>query len=379
MKAAIRRLLLFLPVLLVLLFAGAYLLAGAWLESRGGRQVIEQELSRRLGVPVNLQGDFSIALLPSVGVAGTELVIGEPGTAAELGRSAEYAVELAVRPLLRGTLVVESFSLAGGRLYLARLPPGGGTATDPDAKTQPPGLPDIGSFTIRDFEIVTADDNRFLLQEFSLEEFEPGRPAPFRLRVAEYGALAGTLDWRAATSELLLSAAWSDYLPGLLQLRFGLGLAAGAGNLEADWSPPGAGAAAPAVIRMAAGYELRPSGIGFQDFRLDAGAQYAAGGGCLVFGDTPALHLDLASPLIDLDALPDLSALAAFGGGDADEEDAASDSIVSIALRLRAAEVRGAGAVAREAVLQAGGEPDCSGLASYAQRKVGASRGGAVQ
>ncbi|MGK2924102.1 MAG: hypothetical protein ACSLE2_00630 [Lysobacterales bacterium] len=360
MKAAIRRLLLFLPVLLVLLFAGAYLLAGAWLESRGGREAIEQQLSRRLGVPVNLQGDFSIALLPSVGVAGTELVIGEPGTAAELGRSAEYAVELAVRPLLRGTLVVESFSLAGGRLYLARLPPRGGADRVPDGNTPPPGLPDIGSFTIRDFEIVTADDSRFLLQEFSLEGFEPGRPAPFRLAVADYGALAGTLDWRAATSELLLSAAWSDYLPGLLQLRLRLGLAAGAGDLEADWSPPGTAATAPAVIRMAAGYEYRPGGIGFAGFRLDAGAQYAAGEGCLLLGDVPALHLDLASPQIDFDALPDLSALAALGGEE--EEGAATDSVLSLNLRLRAAEARGAGAVAREAVLQAGGEPDCSGL-----------------
>jgi hypothetical protein len=35
---------------------------------------------------------------------------------------------------------------------------------------------------------------------------------------------------------------------------------------------------------------------------------------------------------------------------------------MSFNLRLRAAEARGAGAVAREAVLQAGGEPDCSGL-----------------
>lgn len=362
MKAAVRRLLLFLPVLFVLLFAGAYLLAGAWLESRGGRQAIEQELSRRLGVPVNLEGEFSIALLPSVGVAGTELVIGEPGAASELGRSAEYAVELAVRPLLRGTLVIESFHLAGGRLYLERLPSGGGA----DAEAAAPGLPDIGSFTIRDFEIVTAGDSRLLLQEFTLEGFVPGRPAPFRLAVADYGELAGSLDWRAAASELVLSAAWSDYLPGLLQLRLqlrlGSGQTAAAGNLEADWSPPGAAADAPAVMRLATDYELRPGGIGFADFRLDAGTQHATGDGCLALGDTPALHLELESPLIDLDALPDLSELAAFGGEGAEEEGAPIDSVVSLNLRLRAAEARGAGAVAREAVLQAGGEPDCSNL-----------------
>jgi hypothetical protein len=362
MKAAIRRLLLFVPVFFVLLFAGAYLLAGAWLESRGGRQAIEQELSRRLGVPVNLQGDFSIALLPSVGVAGTELVIGEPGSASELGRSAEYAVELMLRPLLHGTLVVESFQLAGGRLYLERLPPGGGATAAPEEETAPLGLPDIAAFTIRDFEIVTAEDSRFLLQEFELEGFVPGRPAPFSLAVADYGALAGSLEWRAAASELVLSAAWSDYLPGLLQLRLRARLAAGDGDLEADWSSPGDAADAPAAIRMAADYELRPGGIAFADFRLDAGTQHAAGEGCLVLDDTPALHLDLASPRIDLDALPDLSALATLGGGGADDGSAATDSVVSFNLRLRAAEARGAGAVARDAVLQAGGEPDCSGL-----------------
>ena len=93
-------------------------------------------------------------LLPSIGVSGTELVLGPPGPASELGRSREYAVALAVLPLLDGRLLIESLALSGGRVFLERLPAG-------DSKT--PGgpapllLPEIRDFSLSDFEIVTAD------------------------------------------------------------------------------------------------------------------------------------------------------------------------------------------------------------------------------
>lgn len=365
MKATIRRLLLFVPVLLALLFAGVYLLAGIWLESSGGRQAIEQELSRRLGVPVNLLGEFSIALLPSLGVAGTELVIGVPGPESELGRSEVYSVELALRPLLDGVLVIESFSLAGGRLYLERLPGDDGAAAD--SGSAPLRLPDIESFAIRDFEIIAGGDGRFLLQEFELKGFAGGRQAPFRLTVAGYGSLSGELGWNASAAELGASAAWSGYVPGVLQFRLTANLASASGDLQAGWSPPGAAADSAAAIRIALDYEFRPGGVALAEVRLDAGSQSAAGAGCVVLDDPPALHLDMASPRIDLDALPDLAALASFGDADAGEageqaEGAGTDTALAFNLRLRAAEARGGGAVAREAVLQVGSEPDCSGL-----------------
>lgn len=367
-----RRILLFLPVLLVLLFAGVYLLAGAWLESSGGRQAIERELSRRLGMPVSLRGDFSIALLPSVGVAGTDLVIGGPTPESEVGRSEKYSVELAVLPLLNGEFVVESFRLVGGRLYPERLPRAADAA--PNSAPALLRLPEVESFSVRDFAIVTGtgsgNDRRFLLQEFELHAFAAGREAPFRLAVEDFGVLAGRLDWNAQAAEFALDAAWSDLLPGSLRLKFSTALASGRGRLQADWSPPGAAADPGAAMHLVVAYELQPAGLRLSTVRLAAGPQAAAGEGCLVLGATAALHLDLEASHIDLDALPDLSALAALaalggtegeGQGDADAEAATTPAVH---LRLRVAEARAGGVVARAAVLRAGAEPDCSELES---------------
>ena len=65
-----------LVVVLLLLPVGLYWLADAWLESSGGRQMLEQELGARFGMSVSLEGEFDLMLLPDIGVSGTELVIG---------------------------------------------------------------------------------------------------------------------------------------------------------------------------------------------------------------------------------------------------------------------------------------------------------------
>ena len=74
----IRRLRLFAAVLLIpaLLLAAAYWLADSWLESAGGRRMLENALTSRSGVPVRLLGDFDLMLLPAIGASGTELVVG---------------------------------------------------------------------------------------------------------------------------------------------------------------------------------------------------------------------------------------------------------------------------------------------------------------
>jgi uncharacterized protein involved in outer membrane biogenesis len=116
-----RRLLLFVPAALLLLFAAAYLMLGAWLESAGGRRAVERALAERLGMSVTLQGEFDIMLLPSIGVSGTELVLGPPGPASELARSREYALALALGPLLERRLLIQSIALDGGRSSLWHL------------------------------------------------------------------------------------------------------------------------------------------------------------------------------------------------------------------------------------------------------------------
>lgn len=367
MKTLTRRLLVLAPVALLLLFAGAYLLLGAWLESAGGRRAVERALAERLGVPVTLQGEFDIMLLPAIGVSGTELVLGPPGPASELGRSREYAVALAVLPLLDRRLLIQSITLDGGRFFPERLPPRDSATPDGPASLR---LPEIRSLALRDFEIVTAAGNgrRVLLQAFELEDFVADGEAPFRLAVEGYGRLDGQLRWDAQRSALVLGAAWSGMLSGQLWLQVDAALAVGSGTVQAAWIPAAVPAAAPAMagqgsgadIRLALEYALAPGGVRFAGVRLDAAGQSAAGAGCLRLQGVPSVHLRLATPRIDFDALPALPTLAGDGGVDSA---GATGPGSQLNLRLAAAEARGGGAVARDAVFQLGAEPDCAGLA----------------
>ena len=106
---------------LILLLVAAFWLADTWLESSGGREMLEQNLSSRIGVPVHLQGEFNLALWPSIGVSGTELVIGDPGPESELIRSREYGLAVALLPLLEKELVIERVGIRGSTIYPDRL------------------------------------------------------------------------------------------------------------------------------------------------------------------------------------------------------------------------------------------------------------------
>jgi hypothetical protein len=368
MKARARRLLLFAPVALALLFAVTWLLLDYWLESAGGRRAVEQALAERLGMPVTLQGEFDIMLLPSIGVSGTELVLGPPGPATEFGRSREYAVALALLPLLDGRLLIESVALSGGRVFLERRPAGAAATAGGPA---PLLLPEVRALALNDFQIVSAggEEAGVLLQAFELEDFAADRAAPFRLAVAGWGALAGQLRWDAQRSALVLDAAWTGLLSGQLRLRVDAALAAGSGALQATWAPaadPAATAAASeqgsaTEIRLALEYVILAEGVRLAGLRLDAGGQSAVGTGCLRLQGEPSLNLQLESARIDFAALPALPALAGDGGG---AGAGASGPGASLNLRLAAAEATAGGAVARDAVFLLGHEPDCSGLDS---------------
>lgn len=374
MKTLTRRLLLLAPVALMLLIAGAWLLLDFWLESAGGRRAVERALGERLGMPVTLQGSFDIMLLPSIGVSGTELVLGPPGPASELGRSREYAVALAVLPLLDGRLLIESLALSGGRVFLERLPAGNSKTPGGPA---PLLLPEIRDFSLSDFEIVTAgsDEAGVLLQAFELEDFAADREAPFRLAVEGYGSLDGQLRWDAQRSAVTLDAAWMGLLSGQLRLRIDARLAAGSGTVHATWAP----AAAPAAnstatpttaeevsdteIRLVLEYALAPGGARLAGIGLAAAGQSAIGAGCLLWQDELSVNLRLESSRIDFDAFPALPSLAGDAAG---PSNGASEPGSPFNLRLAAAEARAGGAVARDAVFLLGVEPDCAGLDSPA-------------
>ena len=68
-----RRIFLLLPLFTVLFLALMYLAVDTWLQSAGGRRAVERVLTDQVGLPVELQGDFNIMLLPAAGSA-------EPGS-----------------------------------------------------------------------------------------------------------------------------------------------------------------------------------------------------------------------------------------------------------------------------------------------------------
>jgi hypothetical protein len=355
-RRSTRRLLLALPVLLALLFLAAYLLVDAWLEGAGGRRALERALQDRIGLPVRLEGEFRVMLLPSVGVSGTALVLGEPGPATELLRSDRYAVSLALEPLFHRRLLIDSVEFGNGTLQLERWPEGEAPAIgEPPTTIQ---LPEIEHLEIRDFKVFAAADDAqpYLLRELSIEQFAAGRASPFRLVVQDYGAWDGSLSWDPQRSALDLTAAGTGFWSGEIRLRAGALLAAGTGTVAADWAGGAAESGRVRDARLALSYARVAGGVRMHAIHLAAEPLLVEGEGCLLNGDRPALHLELAAERVDADALPDWAALT----GPMDTAGAGPALGLDLNIRLQAAEMLAGGAVARQAVLQLGGVPDCS-------------------
>lgn len=355
MRRAARRWLVLVLLLLALSPALLYVLADYWLESAGGRKVLEGELTRRAGLPVRLLGEFDIMLFPSLGVEGTELLIGGTGAGEELVRSGEYSVALSLAPLLAGEMRVETVRLAGGSLRLDRLPPMGKPAAgSPGAALR---LPSIDEFAVSDFTIVAPgeDSARFKVEELAFEGFEERRDTKFRLVIAGYGRLAGQLRWDPAVSALNLDGSWAGPWPGDIGFSVQADLAEKSGNLAARW--PAHPASPEEVVAVASGFVVRDGAVRLPGLEIAAGRQSVRGAGCLRLGGTPALQLELAADELDLDKLPELPPFGTPAGA---EGPAALG--LDLDIRLTAAEIRRAGAVARQAVLSFGGEPDCSDL-----------------
>ena len=301
MKVSFRKLVLVLLAGFVLLPVAAYWLADSWLESSGGRRLLEQTLSGRIGMSVRLEGEFDLMLLPAIGVSGTELVIGGPEPESELARSHEFEISVALKPLLDRKVLVEWIRLTGGSIYPERY-----NRTDRIDIVDPVVgadasanlvLPEIQELSIRDFEILFADEdvNRLLIKELTLTDFAENRETPFTLEIEDLAAAGGTLRWDTSQSLIHL------------------------GKLQ-----------------------------------LDLAGQVVSGTACLILKSPASLHFDLQTGAFDLDEfrenLPATGASAGQGGGDLPLE---------IRGRFTVDELNTSGAVARGVVLSLGEEPAC--------------------
>lgn len=295
MRKPVRIFLLVLLGLLVLTPPAAYWAIDAWLESSGGRQMLEKSLSARIGMKVILGGEFDLMLLPDIGVSGTDLRIESAFDEGPFAISSEYEISVALRPLFRKQLLADWIRLTGGEVHPGRYRPGPSPqGSDGGGPVQ---LPEIGELTIRDFRLVPPGEETggIRLDVLEVSGFADRRSAPFIMEIR---------DLVSARGRVLLDA----------------------GNLS---------------------LELR-------DLSLERSGQRLAGNACVNFGDPFSLHLVLHAEQLDLDELrnesPDIGAWAGEG-----EESAPLD----IRVRVRVDQLLAAGAVARGAVLSVGREPVC--------------------
>lgn len=252
-----KKVLLVLLLVLVSLPPGAYFMLDAWLESSGGRQMLERSLSSRAGMPVRLNGEFQLMLLPDIGVSGTELRVGDAAPGSEFVSSREFEISVALKPLLNKQVIIDWVRLTGGRVFPDRYAPEH-VAGDPSGDSVLL-IPEIRELTIRDFHVVLAgsDETTLEVSELSVREFAVGRDTPFILRIEDLLGAEGSFRWDAPQS----------------------------------------------LLR-------------FDGLKLDLSGQAVTGSGCLFVNEPRSLHFDLRAGELDIDALqekiPD-------GGGSAED------------------------------------------------------------
>jgi uncharacterized protein involved in outer membrane biogenesis len=294
-KRPVRNLLLLAVGLLLLAPPIAYWAVNAWLESSGGRQMLERSLSARTGMNVVLGGDFDLMLLPDIGVTGTDLVIESAFSEGPLASSAEYEISVALKPLLDGRVQIEWIRLSGGEIHPGRYQ-GRQSAVGPGAADSVQ-IPQIEELTIRDFRLVPpgAGNRGVRVGVFEASGFADRRSAPFVVEIQ---------DLVSAQGRILL--------------------------------------------------DMQDSSLELNELILERSGQRMTGDACMKLGEPFSLHVVLEAEQLDFDQLrnelPEMDAWTEGG-----EEGAPVD----IRVRVSVGELLAAGAVARGVVLSLGQEPVC--------------------
>jgi len=254
MSSRSRKIILSILVVVLLLPPAAYWIGDAWIESSGGRLMLEQELSRRTGMSVRLEGEFNLMLLPDIGVDGTALLIGgEAGAASLFASFEEFEISVALMPLFQRQVIIEWIRLSGGRIYPDRY-----RGADSPGHAGSARLPEIQELTLRDFEILLPDESAppLRLKSLDVNHFADGQQTSFSLEIEKLVTASGWLLWDST----------------------------------------------------------RP-GIRFGDLDLDLGGQMLSGIACLLL-EPWTLHADLHAATLDIDSLRNGLPDAFSGSGD---------------------------------------------------------------
>ena len=207
MKKVLKIIFVVLPLSVALILLLSLILADRWLESSAGRQRLEAALADSLGMPVNVRGDFSIRLLPSVGVSGTDLLIGDSDGSGSFVESETFHANIALRPLIDQKLHILAFSAAHGLLDPQKFRKRKRSGADTTKSSLE--LPRIEQLVLEDFRIALPGSS-LLVQKLELKEFQAGNTA----------ALIFELSLHSAEGEIAVVTALTSLLvrPGAEQI-----------------------------------------------------------------------------------------------------------------------------------------------------------------
>lgn len=375
---------LLLAVLVILVFS-----ASSWLETEAGRNLLQRELGKSLGLNAELGGDYSLKLFPGIRITGEQLLLSPVDENRLLAEVEAYELHLALWPLLRKEILIHKVAAHNGRLDMDVL----SQQTETGVEAPALQLPKIESMVITGFSLFQSSKEFIRISRLDVRNFAESRKAPFSLELTlpTTTAKSSTISLEGVMQLAANPFRVSLDVDGLSLSLDGQSWPLGAGQM--NWS--GESGKATAQLQgellgfssnielsaqimdsmiLQARVELRSSDSRLLAARLDAregthrwlleqvelnlDGQELAGSGCLETSDPVLLQLQLHADQLDVDALQEL--LPANLLPESNETETGSMVLpLQLAVELKAVQAHISGAVARDVRLLLGSAPDC--------------------
>ena len=144
------------PVAVLLTMVAAGYAVESWLETSGGKSMVESRLSALIDKQVSLGEAYDWDLWPTLHVSGRHLRV-DASDGANAAQFDRYAVSINLAAMLKGTIRITAIELEGGTVVLDAWTSGSdqkrGENTGP-----PAGIPDIRSLEVDGFDLFTDQD-----------------------------------------------------------------------------------------------------------------------------------------------------------------------------------------------------------------------------
>lgn len=368
-----------------------YFSASSWLETAAGRNLLQRELGKSLGLETSLQGDYALELFPGLQIAGQQLVLREPNASQPVARLESYQLHLALWPLLKKQVLIHKVEVHDGFLDIDLLQ--GEETVQPKPSSPDAELPRIRWLEISGLKLQKSEKELITINELLLEDFAPGRNTAISLGLSLPGdntdpgllQLRGSLNLTTAPLQLSLDLDELTLQAGGQAWELGrgkLGWSSASGTVVGKLDGHLAGYSSelefslqttPAMTIFLSAQLLDEVGrslSGKVSARDEAGlwrlepvellleGQALAGSGCFSTEPKPRLQLKLQSSNLDLDKLQELLPDDLFASG-SEPPSPSPDLPVDVAIELVAKQAIMAGVVATEARLVLGEQPDC--------------------